>query len=352
MGTGKRHTFPLALFPALALIIGVGILYAVPGRPLLSAEKLTDRLGLPLLRLLCYLGIGLIVGQAIETMGWTSKLAAWVRPMMRWGHLKDESGATFTAAFVSGTVANTMLMTFHQEGKLSRRELVFTYLVNSGLPVYFLHLPTTFFVLVSLTRQAGLIYLCLTLLAALIRNLGVLTLTRIQLPSPSSFRSAEPSYPQQEKKALGSEVWKKFRKRFYRVVLFTVPIYVLVFLVNEMGLFGWLRQVTARLISVGFFPVEAASVVVFSVAAEFTSGMAAAGALLDAGALSVPQTVVALILGSIAATPIRAVRHQLPSHAGIFSPSLGTKMLLISQGIRIVSLIVVTIPYMLSAAWA
>jgi hypothetical protein len=98
-------------------------------------------------------------------------------------------------------------------------------------------------------------------------------------------------------------------------------------------------------VALSFLPVEAASVVIFSVAAEFTSGMAAAGALLDAGALTVPQTVIALMLGSMVATPFRALRHQLPSHAGIFSPGLGGELLVLSQGLRILSLLVVLIPY-------
>ena len=85
--------------------------------------------------------------------------------------------------------------------------------------------------------------------------------------------------------------------------------------------------------------------VIFSVAAEFSSARAAAGALLSAGALTVPQTVAALMLGSIVATPVRAVRHQLPTHVGIFAPKLGTQLLLASQGFRILSLIVVTVAY-------
>jgi hypothetical protein len=86
------------------------------------------------------------------------------------------------------------------------------------------------------------------------------------------------------------------------------------------------------------------------VAAEFTSGIAAAGALLDAGSLTTAQTVTALILGTIAATPVRALRHQLPSHAGIFTPRLGLVLLLQSQFLRITSLLAVTGCYLLFAA--
>jgi|Deesub1362A_J573_1020465.scaffolds.fasta_scaffold01086_4 hypothetical protein len=312
-----------------------------------SGERLYGKLLGPLLRLLCYLGISLMVGQAIETLGWTAKLASWVRPIMRWGHLRDESGAAFTAAFVSGVMANTMLMTFHHERKLSRREMVLTYLVNTGLPAYLVHLPTTFFIIVPLTRHAGLIYLSLTFLAAFLKSMGVLVYSRItlSLPPPGTDSLMVPQERKDGSSAL--DIWQKFRRRFSRVVLYTLPIYVLVSLMNKWGFFAWMREVAAGWASVSFFSVEAASVVIFSVAAELTSGMAAASALLDAGVLTVHQTVLALVLGSIVATPIRVFRHQLPSHAGIFGLRLGVELLLVSQGSRILSLIIVTIPYLL-----
>jgi hypothetical protein len=292
--------------------------------------------------------VGLLVGQAIESLGWAAKLGGWSAPLLRWGHLKRESGATFTAAFFSKLVANTMLWTFYQEDKISRREMTLTYLFNGGLPVFLLHLPTTFFIILPLTHEAGLIYLGLTGAAALLRSVVLLGVARWRLPAGPDPRAevASPASPARKEK-LSQEIWRKFRRRFSRVVLYTLPIYVLIFLANDAGLFKWLRETTASHVVLNFLPMEAASVVIFSVAAEFTSGMAAAGAFLQTGALTIHQTVLALVLGNIVATPIRALRHQLPSHVGIFSPALGTKLLLLSQGLRLLSLIVVALPYAL-----
>jgi hypothetical protein len=125
-----------------------------------------------------------------------------------------------------------------------------------------------------------------------------------------------------------------------------MPIYVLIFLAQQAGFFNSLRESAAGLVSFNILPLESASVVIFSVATEFSAGAAAAGALLSAGALTVPQTVAALMLGSIVATPIRALRLQLPTQVGIFSPKLGTQLLLASQGLRIISLILVTSAYL------
>ncbi|MBM4293967.1 MAG: nucleoside recognition domain-containing protein [Deltaproteobacteria bacterium] len=336
--------------PVLMAVVLAGVaaflVYEVLTVPGLTPQKLSRGLGLPLLRLLFYMGVGLLIGQVIESLNWSARLGVWAGPVLRWGRLKTECGAAFTAAFFSGILANTMLMTFYQEGKLSRREMTCTYLLNNGLPVYLLHLPTTFFIILPLTRQAGLIYLGLGLAAALLRSAALLVYTHLRFPAAPGRSAAVDPAPAPARKPGGlGELWPRFRTRFSRVVLYTIPIYLLIFLLTEKGLFMWLREAMARWVTWRFLPVEAASVVIFSVAAEFTSGMAAAGALMDAGALTVPQTVVALMLGSMVATPVRALRHQLPSHAGIFSPALGMELLIMSQTLRIASLIAVVIPY-------
>ena len=72
-----------------------------------------------------------------------------------------------------------------------------------------------------------------------------------------------------------------------------------------------------------------------------------AGALLEAGVLTVKQTVLALLIGNILAFPVRALRHQLPRYIGIFSPKMGTQLLLMGQGLRVSSIILVGIIYYL-----
>ena len=223
------------------------------------------------------------MGQAIESLGWAAKLGSWAAPLLRWGHLRKESGASFTAAFFSGILANTMLVTLYQEGKISRRELTITYLFNNAMPVYLLHLPTTFFIIFPLTRQAGLIYLGLTLASAVLRSIVLLIYGRLRLPAETAAEEAVAVPAPAKKSQLAQEIWQKFQRRFGRVILFTFPIYILIFVLNDWGLFKWLRDAAASHVSLSFLPMEAASVVIFSVATEFTSGMAAAGAFLQAG---------------------------------------------------------------------
>jgi hypothetical protein len=347
--SGHAATKNRSLFiPMLLLLCCLGVVLAGLTSTInlkLSPRLLYHHLIWPFGKLLLYLGVGLFIGQAMESLGWSARVGARVRPLVSWGRFGSESAAAFGASFFSGILANTMLMSSYQDGKLNRRELTLSYLLNTGLPGFVLHLPTTFFILVPLTRTAGLIYLGLTCTAALLRTLGVLAVARLLLQSNAAPGPADKS-PGQPVKARFETIWRKFHRRFFRLICYTMPIYVLIFVAQQAGFFNWLRQATASLVSVTFLPVESVSVVIFSIATEFSSGIAAAGALLSSGVLTVPQTVAALILGSIVATPVRALRHQLPSHAGIFSPKLGAQLLFTSQGLRIFSLIVVTIPYL------
>ena len=84
---------------------------------------------------------------------------------------------------------------------------------------------------------------------------------------------------------------------------------------------------------------KAVGIIVFQLAAEFSAGMAAAGALLDAGSMSVRDVVIALLVGNVLSSPMRAFRHQFPYYAGIFKPKLALELIICSQGFRVASLI-------------
>ncbi len=334
---------PLVLMTIATIWIALSVFKVVGAS--LTVQDLYHKLVIPIVRLLCYLAGGLLVGQTLEWLGFTARLGRLSRPLTKWGHFKNESGTTLVASFVSGIVANTLLMSFHKEGKISRREMILAYLVNSGVPTFVVHLPTTFFVVLSLARDAGLAYLGINFVAACLRTFGTLLISRLDLPVPSSENDRQVTDVGRVDKIGFAPFLGRLRNSFIRLILYTIPIYALVFLVNQQGLFAWLRVLLTKWVSSGFFPVEAASLIVFSVTAEFTAGFAAAGALLDAGTLTVKQTAVALVAGTVIASPIRAIRHQLPTHTGIFSVGLGSELLFLSQSLRVLSLVLVTMLY-------
>jgi len=56
--------------------------------------------------------------------------------------------------------------------------------------------------------------------------------------------------------------------------------------------------------------------------------------------------VLALLVGNILSTPMRALRHQLPAYSGLFRPRLALRLILANQTLRAaVSMTFVTMAY-------
>jgi hypothetical protein len=314
----------------------------------LDATQIVSRLLWPLTRLMLFITLGLFIGQIIEAAGWIRNMAVLARPLFRFGRLGNHCSAAFTAAFFSGVTANAMLLDFFKEGHITRSQLFLSNFINQ-LPVFFLHLPTTFFIVIPLTGWAGALYFLITFLAVVSRTILFLVFGRLVLPPwEKETEDSQDRAPTGKKNAMRN-IWHRIKsrlpRRIARITVYVVPIYSLVFILNAMGLFKLLRKALAGYVVTSFMPMESLSVIILSFAAEFTSGFAAAGALLEAGVLTVKQTVLALLIGNILAFPVRALRHQLPRYIGIFSPKMGTQLLLLGQGFRIISLIIVGIIY-------
>jgi hypothetical protein len=331
---------------AAILLAGVHL-----GAPLSGGQALSG-LAWPLVQLMLTIAAGLIAGQAIEAAGWTRGLSFLARPLFRFGRLGDRCGAAFMTAFVSGVASNAMLQDFYRENKITRRQLYLTNFINQ-LPAFFLHLPTTFFTVISMTRAAGALYFALTFLAALLRTFAFLAYGRWRLPAqpPQTGSAPETAAPAPASKR--AVVWQALREKIpaslMRIGIFVAPIYTAVFVLNRMGLFTQTRDWLAGAVVTTFVPMESLSIVVLSFVAEFTSGFAAAGALMDAGMLTTKQTVLALLAGNVLAFPIRALRHQLPHYMGIYSPRMGTELLVLGQISRVVSIIAVGVLFYLIA---
>ena len=314
----------------------------------MNASSLWSALVWPLCRLILFLSMGLFVAYLIESLQWTRALSKVARPLARMARLKDVAGASFALAFFSTMAANAMLAEHYDRGEISRRELLLSSLFNS-LPVYFLHLPNLLFVAVPLLGPPALVYVGLTMLAASCRTATIVLLGRMLLP-PSAQDSGPGRAPVESpgptlQSAL-SRCLHRFRRRIKRLLGYTIPIYVLMYLAHQQGVFAALEQwLSHRAALLNFLPPQAMSIIVFQMAAEFTAGLAAAGAILDSGGLGARDAVLALLVGNILSTPVRAFRHQLPSYAGIFRFRMALGILSCNQTLRAASLIIVGVAY-------
>jgi hypothetical protein len=246
-----------------------------------------------------------------------------------------------------------MLAEAYESNKISKKELILANLFNS-LPTYFLHLPTVSFITAPMIKGAAIIYVGLTLGAALLRTLSILLISRFILPRPERSDNQDeiqievPQKSGRGGKTLLLKTWNRFQKRIRSVIRFTIPIYILIFLLHKAGIFTTLEKMMATYFA--FLPwltPESMGIITLQIAAEFTAGLAAAGALLQAGSMSYREIILALLVGNILSSPIRAIRHQFPYYAGIFKPKVAAELIFYNQLFRVGSLIIMGVLYFL-----
>ena len=346
----------------------------------LSWPTLWNGLFWPLIRLTFFISVGLLVGILIESLQWTQYAAKLAEPLARRARLKDVSAASFTMAFFSGITANTMLSEAHEKGTISDRELVLSNLFNS-LPTYFLHLPTIFFIAAPFIGPAAIIYVGLTAFAAVLRTTAIVFAGKFLLPpipegclpcrleeiraKNNAKAFVKITWPRLKRRPMTmarliwkhfqiklgkalQQAWKRFMKRLPKVLYITCPVYTLFFVFKQLGMFAWLEGIMASGIPLfTFLPPEALSIVAFHTAAEFTAGLAVASALIADTSLTQTQVILALMLGNVLSSPVRAFRHQFPYYAGIFKPRMAFNLIMANQLFRCASIALVGLAYAL-----
>jgi len=192
------------------------------------------------------------------------------------------------------------------------------------------------------------VYVGLTLLAAFLRTVCILFVGRMVLPGHKEHCVTcrlEENRVSSLTQAL-HKAWLRFQKRIKRILLVTVPIYTAVYILNRLGLFALVQEWLARHVKLlAWLHPESLGVVALQLTAEISAGMAAAGALLDNGSLEVRQVVLALLVGNVVSSPMRAVRHQFPFYAGVFQPKLAVELITYNQIFRTGSIILVGVFY-------
>ena len=298
----------------------------------------------PLTRLLAGLALALLAANVLEALQWTRYPARLAAPLARFAHLGDEAGAAFALAFVSPAAANGLLSKAHDEGMLSRQELLFANLFNS-FPNFLVHLPALFLLAWPVLGPPAACYAGLCLLAAAARTLLTMLAARALLPPPQAGRApARRDEPRPCPREALQKAWDSLRRRLPRLAGVTIPVYVLMYLLQTYGWFGaaqdWLAGHADRL---SFLKPQALGIIVLHLAAETGAALSAAGSVFNTGGLDASEVVLALLVGNIVSTPMRAIRHQLPSYAGFFKPVLALELVLVNQILRAAS--------MMCAAW-
>lgn len=285
---------------------------------------------------------GLLIASLLETLNWTSRLGRFTAPLARFAHFGTAASAAFAASFVSVALANGILAENCDSGKISHSELLLANLFNS-FPSFLAHLPGVFVLLWPALGAASVLYVALAFLAALLRLAVAVLLGRLTLPPAADAPLSEP--PPARRPALAG-IWPKavrrFKKKLPKLIVFTVPCYFLIYFLQSLGVFGHVERFLASASPIGdLVNPQAMGIIALQLLAEMGATLGAAAALLDAGALDAGDIVLAMLVGSALASPMRALRHQLPAYAGFFRPALALRLILANQALRIFSLAVV-----------
>ena len=244
-----------------------------------SLAALWHALFWPLLRLLLGLAVGLLIANLLEALRWTRYLARLAAPLARTAHLREVAGASFSLAFVSPAAANGLLSDSHGAGEISGRELMLANLFNS-LPAYLVHTPTIFLLTWPVLGAPAVTYVGLTLLAAAGRTGFTVLLARRLLPPPppgclvcKADGDARTDWGAALRKA-----WKRFLRRLPKLVYFTVPVYVLMYLLQLYGFFNLAEEwLAAHMGWLSFLKPQAMGIIVLHLAAELGAALGALG---------------------------------------------------------------------------
>jgi hypothetical protein len=118
------------------------------------------------------------------------RIAFVARPITRFSHLSDATGASFMMAFFSAASANSMLAGYYHDGVIEKRELFVASLVNS-FPATTMHWRSLLPVLIPLLGFTGLAYFGLLMLVGLLKTALVMAAGRLLLPGRPGAKAAE-----------------------------------------------------------------------------------------------------------------------------------------------------------------
>lgn len=309
--------------------------------------------------------IGVLIAQMLEVSGIIRHLAILAWPITKLGGLSPGAAPAFLMSFQSGAVANTMLVSNRDEGEMDNRQLYTSVLVVSCFSL-FAHLPS--FVVpigAAFGWRATLIMFGVRFAAIVVQIAVILLISRLLVAPWMTRRVAavggedtivdEPTNdPGQEKAAprprrkddpntpFWTRVWKRSARTIRRLLIYLVPTYVIMSFLEYKGMFKWLAETVPGLFKWPFLPAESAAIIPAQ-AVNMYNGAIAAANFIDSGAIDVKQAVLVILIGSVITSPIRTLKHAIPTYVAVLGPRPGMVLAILAQVLRSIFLIIATI---------
>jgi len=280
---------------------------------------------------------GIILIELLIEMGWVQRLGFVMAPFIRFGHLREEVGVSFLASFGSPTAGNSMVAELNKKGLMSDRETLIASLVTS-FPATFIFVRDLTPVLLTLLGTTGLVYLGIVVGVGLIRTVISLALGRFLLPPKKIVILQQDIKTKKFRGALQSAIlssWVPLRGIIPTMIIAAIIVFQLI----DIGFFDMLSGYLEDLPVLRSFPSESLPII----AAWFASNIGAytiAGKLLTDGIMTSKEIVITLLVGRVLSSIVR-LRFSIPYYTGIFSPKLGTQIMILSLVMQEVLTIIV-----------
>ena len=277
---------------------------------------------------------GLFLAELVIALKLIDRLSWITRPITDFGHLKSCCGLAFLSAFASPVAANSMLMGFYKEKKISANELVAAALINS-FPASLMHWRWMLPAIIPVLKTTGLIYLGIFVIIGFIKSFAVLIVGKVIFPENNhdcvEKEKEKESYSLREAILVSARNTKKVSVRILGIIL---PVTVLVFILMDKGLFSALTVYFEKITK--YFPLPAEGVPI--IVTQFANSIAAftlAGNLLSENLITSKGVILSLLVGGIF-SHVLMLRILIPSYLGIFGRTLGIRVLALSFGLHVV----------------
>jgi len=298
--------------------------------------------------------VGILIGQVLEVAGWISMLSVLAWPLIRLGRLPKAAGPAFIMAFQSGAVANSMLVSYRDEGALNNRHLYTSVLVVSCISL-FAHLPSFIVPLgfafgwTATGALFGVRFAAIALEIVLVLMVSSWLSRRWQEDQAGFGAPAlktEAGGDNLKRPALNDpdfwrRVWKRSRRTIRRLLLYVVPTFAVMAVLEQLQVFDSLGAWLPGLFGSAFLPPEAVAIIPAQAVSLYNGAIAAAN-FIDAGNLTIKQAVTVILLGSVITAPIRTLRHALPTYLATLGARPGTVMAFSAQALRVMFVLLCT----------
>ncbi|MBT9449647.1 hypothetical protein ICN84_06100 [Akkermansia glycaniphila] len=273
--------------------------------------------------LLLMVGIAAMIGSIIEARRWHLVFGYILGGFARAMRLPPIVSVAMPTALYSNAAANSMLVASHAEGKINRSALIAGGMANSYL-AYVSHSLRVVYPVIGAIGIPGIFYFGGQFTVGLMFILCVLLWNRrrtLRRRSDEETPTAETAPPDEQPQALP---WKaafgmgcrRVGTILFRMLCLTIPLMLFIEWLTKQGLFEfWERHAPDWVHRI--FPSELMGIVFAQIGGLVQSATVAAG-LRDMGAVTNPQILLAMLVGSMVGNPIRTLRRNLPSALGIF----------------------------------